>query len=54
MKRGKTKVASARVFAMQSDILLLDEPTANLDPKWKKIILELMGGLDTAVVTGYQ
>lgn len=39
------KVAIASVIAMQPEILVLDEPTANLDPLSAKEILGLVSGL---------
>ncbi len=41
----KRKVAIAGVLAMKPDILILDEPTAGLDPKGRDEILELMRDL---------
>lgn len=38
----KRRVAIAGVLAMQADILILDEPTAGLDPYGKKEILDLI------------
>lgn len=38
----KRRVAIAGVLAMEPDVLILDEPTAALDPKGKEEILELL------------
>ena len=38
----KRKVAIATVIAMDPDVLVLDEPTAGLDPKSKKDLLDLL------------
>ena len=41
----KRRVAIAGVLAMRPDMLVLDEPTAGLDPKGRDEILELVSGL---------
>lgn len=38
----KQKIAIASILVMEPNILLLDEPTANLDPRSRKEILELI------------
>lgn len=38
----KRRVAIAGVIAMNPDVLILDEPTAGLDPNGKKVILDLI------------
>jgi len=41
----KQRLAIASILAMEPDILLLDEPTANLDPEGAKTIFETLGRL---------
>lgn len=41
----RRRIALATVLAMDVDILLLDEPTTNLDPRGKRAVLKLLGEL---------
>lgn len=41
----KQRVAIARALALDSDIILADEPTGNLDSKNGKIVLDILKGL---------
>ena len=43
----KRRVAFAGVLAMEPDILILDEPTAGLDPQGRKEVLELLKRLNS-------
>ena len=47
----KQRVAIAGVLAMEPDVLILDEPTAGLDPKGRDEILELIKGLQETGMT---
>ena len=47
----KRRVAIAGVLAMEPDVLILDEPTAGLDPKGRDEILELIKGLQETGMT---
>ena len=47
----KRRVAIAGVLAMEPDVLILDEPTAGLDPKGRDEILELIKGLPETGMT---
>jgi energy-coupling factor transport system ATP-binding protein len=40
----KKRAALAGLLAMQPDVLLLDEPTANLDPQQEQVFLDLLSG----------
>jgi len=41
----KKRIATATVLAMRPDILVLDEPTANLDPKARRCLLDILQAL---------
>jgi len=41
----KRRVALAGVLAMQPDVLVLDEPSAGLDPRARRQLIELLSGL---------
>lgn len=41
----KKRIAIATILSMNPEILVLDEPTANLDPRAKWELIELIGGL---------
>ena len=41
----KQRVALATIFAMQSDIILLDEPFANVDPDARRLLLQYLKDL---------
>ena len=45
------RLALARAWALQPDVMLLDEPTANLDPSAKHEVEELIAGLCADGVT---
>ncbi|PIU55505.1 MAG: cobalt ABC transporter ATP-binding protein, partial [Chloroflexi bacterium CG07_land_8_20_14_0_80_51_10] len=41
----KKRIAIATVLAMSPELLVIDEPTSNLDPRAKWSFIELLGGL---------
>jgi len=49
----RRRAALAGVLAVHPEVLVLDEPTANLDPAARRDLVEIVGGLDvtTLVVT---
>lgn len=47
----KRRVAIAGVLAMQPKVLVLDEPTAGLDPKGREELIDLMQSLNASGVT---
>lgn len=46
----RKRVALATVLAMQPHVLVLDEPTSNLDPRARRHMLQLLGGLDSTMI----
>ncbi len=46
----RKRVALATVLAMEPTMLVLDEPTSNLDPRSKRTMIELLEGLDTTML----
>ncbi len=46
----KKRIAIATVLAMDPEIMVIDEPTANLDPGSKWSLIELLGGLKVTKV----
>ena len=46
----RRRVAVAGVLAMEPEVLVLDEPTSNLDPASRRELAELLAGLDVTVV----
>jgi len=46
----KKRVALATVLAMRPALLVLDEPTSNLDPRTKRAMVELLASLDATML----
>jgi cobalt/nickel transport system ATP-binding protein len=47
----KKRVALASLLAVSPSVLLLDEPTAGLDPRSQSVLLEILEGLSEAGIT---
>ena len=46
----KKRVALATVLSMRPDLLVLDEPTSNLDPRARRHMIELLRGLNATML----
>jgi cobalt transport protein ATP-binding subunit len=46
----KKRVSIATVLSMQPEILVLDEPTAGLDPRGRRRLIDLLGGLSQTML----
>ena len=46
----KKRAALAGILAMQPEVLILDEPTANLDPGQEAVFLDLLKGFDGTLI----
>jgi cobalt/nickel transport system ATP-binding protein len=46
----RRRVALATVLSMQPDVLVLDEPSSNLDPASRRELAEILAGLDITIV----
>jgi cobalt/nickel transport system ATP-binding protein len=46
----RRRVALATVLAMRPSLLVLDEPSANLDPRARRELLEVLAGLDATLL----
>jgi cobalt/nickel transport system ATP-binding protein len=47
----KKRIAIATVLAMQPEVLVLDEPTAGLDPRARRTLIRLLRELDLTMLT---
>lgn len=47
----KKRIAIATVLAMQPEVLVLDEPTAGLDPRARRSLIRLLSELDLTMLT---
>ena len=46
----RKRVAAAAVLAMEPDVLVLDEPSSNLDPRSRREFAEILAGLEQTLV----
>lgn len=46
----RKRAALATILAMRPDIMVLDEPTSNLDPRGKRQMVELLSSLDSTLL----
>ncbi len=46
----KKRVSIATVLSMNPEILIMDEPTGNLDPKGRRVLIELLKGITSTKI----
>lgn len=46
----KKRVSIATVISMNPEILIMDEPTGNLDPKGRRVLIELLKGIKSTKI----